>query len=80
MFRYARKDSATHTIHVRQTMAVHLFKHHLISLAGAAKLADETIGVMLARLARLGIAIADYDGPTLAHEVKTAQDWLSSRK
>ena len=66
--------------HVRQAMAVSLFKDRLISLVGAAKLADETIGVMLTRLARLGIPAADYDAPTLAAEVANARDWLVPSK
>ena len=32
---------------------------------------------MLTRLARLRVPVADYDAPTLAHEVNTAQDWLA---
>jgi predicted HTH domain antitoxin len=64
--------------HVRQAMAVSLFKDRLISLAGAAKLSGESVGVMLTRLARLGVPVADYDGPTLASEVRLGADWLTS--
>ena len=63
-------------VHVRQAMAVSLFKDRLISLAGAAKLADEPLGVMLTRLARLGIAAADYGAPELADEVAQGAAWL----
>lgn len=63
-------------IHVRQAMAVNLFKDHLISVAGAAKLAGESTAVMLTRLAQLGIPVADYDAPTLAQEVEVATHWL----
>ena len=69
-------DGLADFAHVRQAMAINLFKDRLISLSGAAKLANETIGVMLTRLARLGIAVADYDATSLAREVNTAQDWL----
>ena len=66
--------------HVRQAMAVNLFKDRQISLAVAANLANETIGVMLTRLARLGIPVADYDAPTLAAEVVNARGWIVPRK
>ena len=65
--------------HVRQAMAINLFNDRLITLAGAAKLADETMGVMLTRLARLGIPVADYDANTLRQEVDLAQGWLASK-
>lgn len=64
-------------IHVRQAMAVSLFKDHLISVAGAAKLADEPTGVMLTRLARLGIPVADYGAAELAAEIETGNAWLA---
>ena len=66
-------------VNLRQAVAIHLFRHRLISLAGAAKLAKETIAAMLTRLARSRIAVADYDASTLAREVNTAQDWLSPK-
>lgn len=62
--------------HVRQAMAVSLFKDRLISVAGAAKLADEPTGVMLTRLARLAIPVADYDETELAAEVAMGSAWL----
>ena len=57
-------------------MAVSLFKDRLITLAGAAKLANEPLGDMLARLARLGVPVTDYDAPALALELAQARDWL----
>ena len=74
---FEQLDGLADFAHVRQAMAVNLFKDRLISLAGAAKLANETIGVMLTRLARLGVPVADYDAPTLASEVNAAQGWLA---
>ena len=62
--------------HVRQAIAVGLFKDRLMSVAAAAKLAGESTADMLTRLAQLGIAVADYDGATLATEVATAAQWL----
>ena len=73
---FEQLDGLADFAHVRQAMAVNLFKDRLISLSGAAKLANETIGVMLTRLARLGVPVADYDAPALAAEVIAAQDWL----
>ena len=67
-------------VNLRQAVAVRLFRLRLISLAGAARLANESIAAMLTRLARMGIAVADYDGPTLAREVKTARDWINPKK
>jgi predicted HTH domain antitoxin len=65
--------------HVRQAMAVSLFKDRLISVTGAAKLADESTGAMLTRLARLGISVADYDANTLAREVSLGTDWVQAK-
>lgn len=65
-------------VHVRQAMAVSLFKDRLISVAGAARLADESTGVMLTRLARLGIPVADYSAAELASEVAQGTAWLAS--
>ncbi len=62
--------------HVRQAMAVSLFKDRLMSVTAAAKLAGESAADMLTRLATLGIAVADYDAATLAAEVDTAAQWL----
>jgi len=62
--------------HVRQAMAVSLFKDGLVSVAAAARLAGESTADMLTRLAQLGIAVADYDAATLADEVDTAAQWL----
>jgi predicted HTH domain antitoxin len=65
--------------HVRQAMAVGLFKDRLISVAGAAKMADEPLATMLTRLARLGVPVADYDAPTLSAEVEEAAAWLQTK-
>lgn len=65
--------------HVRQAMAVGLFKDRLISVAGAAKMADEPLATMLTRLARLGVPVADYDAPTLSTEVEVAAAWLQAK-
>jgi predicted HTH domain antitoxin len=62
--------------HVRQAMAVSLFKDRLMSVSAAAKLAGESTAEMLTRLAQLGIAVADYDAATLSAEVDTAAQWL----
>ena len=80
MIGFEQLDGLADFAHVRQAMAINLFKDRLISLSGAAKLANEAIGVMLTRLARLGIAVADYDATSLAREVNTAQDWLIPAK
>ena len=80
MIGFEQLDGLADFAHVRQAMAVGLFKDRLISLAGAAKMANESIGVMLTRLARLGVPVADYDAPALASEVAGAQSWLVSRK
>ena len=65
--------------HVRQAMAVSLFKDRLISVAGAAKMADEPTGTMLTRLARLGIPVVDYDATTLAREVSQGASWVQAK-
>ena len=62
--------------HVRQAIAVSLFKDRLMSVAAAARLAGEPTADMLTRLAQLGIAVADYDAATLAAEVDAAAQWL----
>ena len=62
--------------HVRQAMAVSLFRDRLMSVTAAAKLAGESTADMLTRLTILGIAVADYDAATLAAEVDTAAQWL----
>ena len=79
MIGFEQLDGLADFAHVRQAMAVNLFKDRLISLSGAAGLANETIGVMLTRLARLGVPVADYDAPALAEEVNAAQDWLQPK-
>jgi predicted HTH domain antitoxin len=79
MIGFEQLDGLADFAHVRQAMAVSLFKDRLISLAGAAKLSGESVGVMLTRLARLGVPVADYDGPTLTSEVSLGADWLTSR-
>lgn len=63
--------------HIRQAMAVSLFKDRLMTVTAAAKLAGESTADMLTRLAALGIAVADYDASTLAAEVNTAAQWLA---
>ena len=63
-------------IHVRQAMAVSLFKDRLISVGSAAKMAGESMADMLTRLSRLGIPVVDYDEPALAQEVLVASAWL----
>lgn len=61
--------------HVRQAMAVGLFKDRLISVGGAAKMAGESLADMLTRLSRLGVPVVDYDERTLAEEVAAAAAW-----
>ena len=78
MIGFEQLDGLADFAHVRQAMAVGLFKDRLISLAGAAKMANESIGVMLTRLARLGVPVADYDTPTLADEVEAARAWVAT--
>ena len=63
-------------VHVRQAMAVSLFKDRLISIGGAAKMAGESTGEMLHRLARLGVPVVDYDEQALVQEVAAAAAWL----
>lgn len=63
--------------HVRQAMAVGLFKDRLISVGGAAKMAGESLADMLTRLSRLGVPVVDYDEQALAEEVATAAAWTS---
>mgnify|MGYP000116380148 CR=1 FL=1 len=64
--------------HVRQAMAVNLFKDRLVSVASAAKIAGESMATMLTRLGRLGIAVVDYDEPALVQEVASAAAWTQS--
>ncbi len=61
--------------HVRQAMAVNLFRDRLVSVGTAAKIAGETMATMLTRLGRLGIAVVDYDEPALMQEVASAAAW-----
>ncbi|MDD5029650.1 MAG: UPF0175 family protein [Rhodoferax sp.] len=63
-------------VHVRQAMAVSLFKNRLVSVGSAAKIADESLAAMLTRLARLGLPVVDYDDQTLAQEVARAAAWV----
>ena len=63
--------------HVRQAMAVGLFKDRLISVGGAAEMAGESLADMLTRLSRLGVPVVDYDEQALAEEVATAAAWTS---
>lgn len=62
--------------HVRQAMAVSLFKDRLMSVSSAAKLAGEPTADMLQRLAQLGIPVTDYDAATLSAEVDAAAPWV----
>ncbi len=78
MIGFEQLDGLADFAHVRQAMAVNLFKERLISVVGAAKLANEPLGVMLTRLARLGVPVADYDACTLADEVAQGAAWLRS--
>ncbi len=78
MIGFEQLDGLPDFVHVRQAMAVSLFKDRLISVAGAAKLANEPLGVMLTRLARLGVPVADYDTPALAAEVAQGAAWLQA--
>ena len=64
--------------HVRQAMAVNLFKDRLVSVGSAAKIAGESMATMLTRLGRLGIAVVDYDEPALVQEVASAAAWAQS--
>lgn len=62
--------------HVRQAMAVSLFKNRLVSAASAARIAGESLATMLTRLSRLGLPVVEYDDQTLAQEVATAAAWV----
>ena len=64
--------------HVRQAMAVSLFKDRLLSLASAANMAGESLSVMLTRLTRLGIPVVDYEAATLAQEVADGAAWVKA--
>ena len=64
--------------HVRQAVAVSLFKDRLLSLGNAAKMAGESLSVMLTRLTRLGIPVVDYDAATLAQEVADGAAWVKA--
>lgn len=80
MIGFEQLDGLADFVHVRQAMAVSLFKDRLISVTGAAKLAGESTGVMLTRLARLGIAVADYNAATLEREVSVGAHWLANAR
>ena len=79
MIGFEQLDGLADFIHVRQAMAVSLFKDRLITVAGAAQLANEPLGDMLTRLAKLGVPVADYDAPTLAAEVAQGAAWLQAK-
>jgi predicted HTH domain antitoxin len=79
MIGFEQLDGLADFAHVRQAMAVSLFKDRLISVAGAAKMANETLGAMLTRLARLGVPVADYDTTTLSDEVAQGANWLQTQ-
>lgn len=76
MIGFEQLDGLADFAHVRQAMAVSLFKERLVSVVGAAKLANEPLSVMLTRLARLGVPVADYDADTLVNEVAQGAAWL----
>lgn len=76
MIGFEQLDGLADFVHVRQAMAVSLFKDRLISVTSAAKIANEPLATMLTRLARLGIPVADYDAPSLAMEIELGQAWL----
>ena len=76
MIGFEQLDGLVDFVHIRQAIAVSLFKEHLISVSSAAKLANEPIATMLTRLARLGVPIADYDAPVLIEEVALGKAWL----
>ncbi len=78
MIGFEQLDGLADFVHVRQAMAVGLFKDRMISLTSAAKMANETVAAMLTRLARLGVPVADYDAPVLAAEVDAARAWLAT--
>ncbi len=76
MIGFEQLDGLADFAHVRQAMAVQLFKDRLISVSGAARMANETTATMLTRLARLGIPVADYGAEPLAQEVAQAAAWV----
>ena len=76
---FEQLDGLADFVHVRQAMAVSLFKDRLVTVAAAAKLADEPLAAMLTRLARLGVPVADYDAAALAAEVAQGAAWLQAR-
>ncbi|MEN9374808.1 MAG: hypothetical protein RIR79_2360 [Pseudomonadota bacterium] len=76
MIGFEQLDGLADFVHVRQAMAVSLFKDRLISVTSAAKIANEPLATMLTRLARLGVPVADYDAPALAMEIELGQAWL----
>ena len=50
----------------------------VLLVADAAKLANEPHGVLLTRLARLGVPVADCDATALAAEVAQGAAWLQA--
>lgn len=64
-------------VHVRQAIAISLFKDRLVSVAAAASIAGESTAAMLTRLSRLGLPVVDYDEQALAQEVATATAWVT---
>ena len=62
--------------HVRQAMALSLFRDKLVTVSAAASIAGESTAAMLTRLSRLGLPVADYDEQALAQEVATATAWV----
>ncbi len=79
MIGFDQLDGLADFAHVRQAMAVSLFKDRTISLATAARLANEPMARMLERLARAGVPVADQDEASLASEVEQAGKWLRTR-
>lgn len=79
MIGFEQLDGLADFAHVRQAMAVSLFKDRLISVVSAAKLANEPLSDMLSRLSRLGVPVVDYDAATLATEVTQGMAWVVPR-
>ena len=62
--------------HLRQAIAVNLFKQGALSVSAAATLAGEPLGAMLSRLAALEIPVVAYSADELADEIAAAGAWL----
>ena len=62
--------------HLRQAIAVNLFKQGALSVSASATLAGEPLGAMLSRLAALEIPVVDYSADELTGEINAAKAWL----